>query len=356
MVTMKHFFTFLFTLLLLSGSALAVELISVYNLPIRATDKNATQARSIAQKQGATDAVFQAIKKIALNPDTIVKEKINNIDTRYIYATDILSEKVTSNRYVATVDMHLYAYKVRELAQRLNIPISYEAIKTTIVIPFWQDDIDKWSVTFTPAIQTTLSQQAKSYPKIIMPQQGDAVFNDLKKLTFMPLLDNPIIKKITTRYINADIRYIAFQNQDTGIHITVFAPDNNGLKTISEIDQTINNSDATTAFGDGFKQAVESLSNPTTNTTDNITDASPQKITLNINISDIGNRFRLIDKLKLQQNVSGITISAITSQSTVVDVKVTGDSSVLQEFLTESGYKIAVKSPELWDITGSYTN
>jgi hypothetical protein len=348
---MKRFFPILFLMFFMVGQqgASAVELISIYNLPLDASADKATDARALAQKQGTVEAVKQALKQIATDPNAVTAERVASagIDSRYVYATDILSEKVSAHRYIATVTMHLYTAKVRELANRLGLNPREEARTTTVIIPFWQDTSEAWHTTF-PADQQAAIKEAITQPGLIIPAPGDPAQVKLRTLTTLPLASHPVITDFKARYPNAQIRYVAFQPQDTALHVSVFVPESGGMRTVGEWDQPLNAGEAPSpeTYKAGMIQALALLNDAAASGAT----AAKTSLTLNINIADVKARFQALNTVRTVAEVAAADVQEITDSGLILNVRLRGDATALQDPLIASGYTLKALDETMWEV------
>jgi hypothetical protein len=350
---MKRFFPIFFLMLFILGGqrADAVELISIYSLPLDASADKATDARALAQKQGAVEAVKQALKQIANDPNAVTDTMIASagIDSRYVYATDILSEKVSAHRYIATVNMHLYAAKVQELAGRLGLGAREEARTTMMVIPFWQDASETWHTVFSPEVEKTL-KKAINAAGLILPAPSDPAQPKLRSLTTLPLAGHPVITDLRARYPNVQLHYVAFQPQDTTLHVSVFVPESGGLRTLGELDQplttTTGQEPSAQTYQAGMVQALALLTNG-----GSTSGASAKtSLILNVNIPDVKNRFQAVSTIRTVAQVASAQLQEITDDGLVLNVRLRGESTALQEPLIASGYTLKALDETTWEV------
>lgn len=347
---MKHFFALFFLMMLLGKPmAWAVDLISIDNVSLDASATKATDARALAQKQGTVQAVKQALQQIASDPAAVTDAALAsaNIDNRYVYATDIVREKVSARRYQATVTMHLYTAKVRDLATRLGLNPREQPRSRTIVIPFWQDASESWHTLFPPD-QDTAIQEAAAPSGVILPRGQDPSQVSLKTLTTLPLSTHPAIKDLKARYPSADVRYVAFQPQDTALHVSVFIPESGGMRLLGEFDQPLNAGESPSAptYKAAMTQALSILDGSALASKA----AGQTSLTLTITIPDVKYRFQALSVVRTVPDVVFSTIQDMTTQEMRVNVGVRGDSQSLQDALISSGYTLKALDDTTWEV------
>jgi hypothetical protein len=347
---MKRFSPLFFLMVFWLGipPAWAVDLMSIDNLSLDASADKATDARALAQKQGTQQAVKQALKQIASDPAAVTDATVAsaNIDSRYVYATDIVWEKVSAHRYRAMVTMHLYTAKVRDLAGRLGLNPKGQSRATTLVIPFWQDASEAWHTTFPPD-QDSAIQQAAAQSGVILPRGQDPSQAKLKTLTTLPLSTHPVITDLKARYPSADIRYVAFQPQDTALHVSVFVPESGGMRTLGEFDQPLNaGAPSAPTYKAAMTQAMTFL------------DGSPQSapitgqaaLILDITIPDVKARFQALTTVRSIANVAFANVQDITPNGLRLNVGFKGEAAALQEALISSGYTLKAVDDSTWEL------
>ena len=348
---MKRFFPLFFLIIFCLGisPAWAVDLMSIDNLSLDASADKATDARALAQKQGVQEAVKRALQQIASDPSRVTDAALAsaNIDNRYLYATDILWEKVSAHRYRATVTMHLYTAKVRDLASRLGLNPREQARATTLVIPFWQDTAEAWHTTF-PADQNQALQEGAAPSGVILLGPQDPSQGQLKTLTTLPLASHPVITDLKARYPSADVRYVAFQPQDTALHVSVFIPESGGMRTLGEFDQPLNAGETPTAstYKAAMAQAMTLLqgggqSSPA---------AGQGSLTLNIKIPDVKARFQALSTLRTLSEVTSVRVQEIGADDLRLNVAFRGDAAAFQQALIGAGYTLTALDEATWDM------
>jgi hypothetical protein len=348
---MKRFFPLFFLMVFCLGipPAWAVDLMSIDNLSLDASADKATDARALAQKQGVQEAVKRALQQIASDPSRVTDAALAsaNIDNRYLYATDILWEKVSAHRYRAMVTMHLYTAKVRDLASRLGLNPREQSRATTLVIPFWQDTSEAWHTTF-PADQALAIQDAAASSGVIVLGPQDPSQVQLRTLTALPLSSHPVITDLKARYPSADIRYVAFQPQDTALHVSVFVPESGGMRTLGEFDQPLNAGEAPSAptYKAAMTQAMTLLegapqSAPITGQT---------SLILDITIPDVKARFQAMSTVRSIANVAFANVQDITPNGLRLSVGFKGEAAALQEALISSGYTLKAVDDNTWEV------
>jgi hypothetical protein len=349
---MKRFFPLFVLMVCLLGlhPVWAVDLISIANLSLDASADKATDARALAQKQGTQQAVKQALQQIASDPAAVTDAMLAsaNIDSRYVYATDIVREKVSARRYQATVTMHLYTTKVRDLASRLGLKTKQQPRANTLVIPFWQDASEVWHTTF-PADQTVAIQEAVGASGVTLLGPTDPAQVALKTLTTLPLSTHPIITDLRARYPSADIRYVTFQPQDTAIHVSVFVPESGGMRTLGEFDQPLNAGEVPSAptYKTAMTEALTLLqgASPSASPTSGQT-----TLTLTIAIPDVKGRFQALSIVRTAPDVVSANVQGITPNALRLSVILKGEGTQLQETLIASGYTLTALDETTWTL------
>jgi hypothetical protein len=348
---MKRFFPLFFLMVFWLGipPAWAVDLMSIDNLSLDASADKATDARALAQKQGTQQAVKQALKQIASDPAAVTDATVAsaNIDSRYVYATDIVWEKVSAHRYRAMVTMHLYTAKVRDLAGRLGLNPKGQSRATTLVIPFWQDASEAWHTTFPPD-QDSAIQQAAAQSGVILPRGQDPSQAKLKTLTTLPLSTHPVITDLKARYPSADIRYVAFQPQDTALHVSVFVPESGGMRTLGEFDQPLNAGEAPSA--PTYKAAMTQAMTLLNGSPQSASITGQTSLILDITIPDVKARFQALSTVRSIANVAFANVQDITPNGLRLNVGFKGEAAALQEALISSGYTLKAVDENTWEL------
>ena len=349
---MKRFFPLFVLMVCLLGvrPVWAVDLISIANVPLDASADKATDARALAQKQGTQQAVKQALQQMASDPAAVTDAMLSaaNIDSRYVYATDIVREKVSARRYQATVTMHLYTAKVRELAVRLGLNPRDQPRGSTLVIPFWQDASEAWRTTFPPD-QTMAIQEAVGASGVTLLDAADPAQAALKTLTILPLSTHPIITDLRARYPSTTIRYAAFQPQDIAIHVSVFVPESGGMRLLGEFDQPLNAGEAPSAptYKAAMTQALTLLQG-------DLASADPVAgqitLTLTITIPDVKERFQALNTVRTAPDVVSANVQDITPNALRLSVILKGEGTQLQETLITSGYTLTALDKITWTL------
>jgi hypothetical protein len=215
------------------------------------------------------------------------------------------------------------------------------------VIPFWQDASEAWHTTFPPD-QDSAIQQAAAQSGVILPRGQDPSQAKLKTLTTLPLSTHPVITDLKARYPSADIRYVAFQPQDTALHVSVFVPESGGMRTLGEFDQPLNAGEAPSAptYKAAMTQAMTLL------------DGSPQSapitgqaaLILDITIPDVKARFQALSTVRSIANVAFANVQDITPNGLRLNVGFKGEAAALQEALISSGYTLKAVDDSTWEL------
>lgn len=320
------------------NNAYAEATYTIENISVQAEGQNATEARTAAIEDGQAKAFAALLQKLSAAPQPSVPAAQIS---RMVRGIEVLDEKISSNRYRATLTVSFIPSSVRSYLQQNKISYNPNIISPTLILPLLfseeetaatEDSDNPWQHALSKALQTN-NVTAYKLP-----------MGDLEDITQIKNIDTATadfsqLSTLTTKYAVERILF-ATAKTSTDPATGTLALDVT-VTTLSSSKRTSQTHHYTGTAGETlaslFGKAAQEIITPVKKTSAAAAVPKGTKILLNANFSTLQGWMKIRQALSEKPMVQKLDITQLSTSKAELEVYFQGTQADLQRFLQQKG-------------------
>lgn len=321
------------------NNAYAEATYTIENIAVQAEGQNATEARAAAIEDGQAKAFAALLQKLSAPPQPSVPA---TQISRMVRGIEVLDEKISSNRYRATLTIAFIPSSVRSYLQQNKISYNANIISPTLILPLLSSEEatatteDSSDNPWQNALSKTLQASNATAYKLPM--------GDLEDMTQIKNIDTATadfsqLSTLTTKYA---VERILFATAKTSTDPATNTPALDVTVTTLSSSKRTSQTHHYTATTDEtltslFSKAAQEIITPVKKAAAVAAAPKGTKILLNANFSTLQGWMKIRQALSEKPMVQKLDITQLSTNKAELEVYFQGTQADLQRFLQQKG-------------------